>query len=295
MWSCGLVQCSAEHASVSSCNSVSVISGEQCRCHGWVSQWGKAIFNFSQRLLLFVICRHDFSSIAASSSPIRIITRIVVIVIFLIWINSSPKSRSVPPLHIPTPASTRHYDLFMRWEGECMGMLFGLSSYDVQIEEGNFSPRNVKGVSCEQKTATRLTLLSNGDFANLAFFNKQMGFCNTNCKRLYFNHIGTIFFCYCYCFVLLSSTLIWRLASLESDRYWGNFLNLWICRAVCDSQLFQRNVHCTLSPSKHYAPLHNWVHFEIVIIGSLCLERVMGGHCCFKSSLLLKYKQAKYS
>ena len=62
-----------------------------------------------------------------------------------------------------------------------MGMLFGLSSYDVQIEEGNFSPRNVKGVSCEQKTATRLTLLPNGDFANLAFFNKQMGFCNGKC------------------------------------------------------------------------------------------------------------------
>ena len=95
-----------------------------------------------------------------------------------------------------------------------MGMLFGLSSYDVQIEEGNFSPRNVKGVSCEQKTATRLTLLPNGDFANLAFFNKQMGFCNTNCKRLYFNHIWTNFLLLLllFCFVIIDTNLTAGLA-----------------------------------------------------------------------------------
>ena len=53
----------------------------------------------------------------------------------LLWFRSVSTQ---PPFHIPTPASAHHYDLFMRagWGG--MGMLFCLSSYDVQIEGENF-------------------------------------------------------------------------------------------------------------------------------------------------------------
>ena len=56
---------------------------------------------------------------------------------FLLWFYTV--SSTQPPFHIPTPASAHHYDLFMRtgWGG--MGMLFCLSSYDVQIEGENFS------------------------------------------------------------------------------------------------------------------------------------------------------------
>ena len=145
--------------------------------------------------------------------------------------------------HIPTPASDCHYDLFMcRWGGG-MGMRFCLSSYDLQIEGGNFSDLGMwKSSNVERREE------------------------NSKSTILLFLLLLLLLFCFVIIDTNVTAGLAWKWPVLGQFSEFVNLpRSLWF--PIISTQ-------CTLSASEHCE--HYWVHFEIVIMGSLCLERVMG-------------------